>query len=69
MFFVSMIIEIMVCISHVYCNVVRNPLWTEGVHACRCSIDRRSAAPQTRRFWWLSAVSADAAGQTRRGER
>jgi hypothetical protein len=43
-----------------------HPLWTEGVHAYRCSIDRRSAARQTRRFRWLSAVSADAAGQTRR---
>jgi hypothetical protein len=37
----------MVCISLVYSNGVRmcvHPLWTEGVHACRCSIDRRSAA-------------------------
>jgi hypothetical protein len=37
----------MVCISLVYCNGVRmciHPLWTEAVHACRCSIDRRCAA-------------------------
>jgi hypothetical protein len=37
----------MVCISLVYCNGAHmcvHPLWTEGVHACRCSIDRRSAA-------------------------
>jgi hypothetical protein len=62
----------MVCISLVYCNGVCmcvHPLWTVGVHARRCSIDRRCAtwaARQTRRFRWLTAVSADAAKQTRR---
>jgi hypothetical protein len=30
---------------------------------------RRGAARQTRRFWWLSAVSTDAVGQTRRLQR
>jgi hypothetical protein len=74
--FVSVDIETMVCISLVYCNGVRmcvHPLWT-GVHACRCSIDRRSMtrcgmARQTRRFWWLPVASADAAGRTRRLQR
>jgi hypothetical protein len=42
-----MIIENMICVSLVYCNGVRmcvHPLWTEGVHAYRCSIDRQSVA-------------------------
>jgi hypothetical protein len=62
-----MIMENMVCISLVYCNDVRicvHPLWTEGVHACHCSIDRRSAA------WYGttdSSVSVAIGGERRRG--
>jgi hypothetical protein len=66
-FFVSMIIENMVYISLVYCNGVCmcvHPLWTEGVHACRCSIDRRSVA-------WCgatdSSVSVAIGGERRHG--
>jgi hypothetical protein len=62
-----MIIENMVCISLVYCNGVPmcvHPLWTEGFHACRCSIDHRSAA-------WCGATDSSVlvaiGGERRRG--
>jgi hypothetical protein len=67
-----MIIENMVCISLVYCNGVYmcvHPLWTEGVHACRCSIDRRSAARCGATDSSVSVATGgepDAAGHTRR---
>jgi hypothetical protein len=57
----------MVCISLVYCNGVCmcvHPFWTEAVHACRCSIDRRCAV-------WCgvtdSSVSVAIGGERRRG--
>jgi hypothetical protein len=57
----------MVCISLVYYNGVRmcvHPLWTEGVHACRSSIDRRSAA---RCGATDSSVSVAISSERRRG--
>jgi hypothetical protein len=60
-------IENMVCISVVYCNGVRmrvHPLWTEGVHTCRCSIDHRSAA---RHGATDSSVLVATDGERRRG--
>jgi predicted PP-loop superfamily ATPase len=51
----------MVCISLVYCNSVRtcvHPLWIEGVHACRCSIDRRSVARRGATDWSVSVATS-----------
>jgi hypothetical protein len=57
----------MVCISLVYCNDIGmcvHPLWNEGVHVCRCTIDLRSAA---RRVATDSSVLVAIGGKRRRG--